>query len=68
MELAGKYGDAAADAIMQHKVLKDMNKDEVIEALGLPQSKQVVPPDDEMWRYVDTAVILINGKVTYIGR
>ena len=68
-DLIQKYGQDDADAILARKVLKGMSMDEVAEAWGNPQSKVIVPPDDdEMWRFGVDRVVFLKGKVTYVSQ
>jgi hypothetical protein len=67
-ELAAKYGERSADAILAGKVIKDMGSAEVIEVRGAPQRKDFIPPNRELWIYVDARITFTNGKVTYVGQ
>ena len=68
-ELVDRYGQDHADAILAQKVLKGMSMDEVTDARGRPDSKVIVPPeDDEMWRYGADRIVFLKGKVTYVGQ
>jgi hypothetical protein len=66
-ELTARYGQQKAAAIANHTVSLGMTKDEVLAARGAPNSRQIVPPSDELWKYGTDQVVLTNGRVSYVG-
>ena len=65
--LVTKYGAKTADDISNHSVSLGMTKDQVLEARGEPVSRQLVPPNDELWKYGADQVVITSGRVSYIG-
>lgn len=65
--LVAKYGENLAVAVEDRRVLVGMTKDAVLEARGQPDSRGLIPPDDELWVYGSDRVVLSAGKVTYVG-
>jgi hypothetical protein len=45
-----------------------MTREQVVAVQGLPQRKDAVPPDYEVWHFAFGDVAFTNGRVTYIGR
>lgn len=67
-QLVEKYGAEIGNAIASGEVREGMTVAQVIESRGQPDTKIVVPPDDEMWRYNADQVIFQRGEVTAIQR
>jgi len=55
-------------AIKSNKATVGMSKDAVLKALGKPDTKELIPPDDELWVYGSERISISKGKVTYVGR
>lgn len=66
-DLARRYGQTIADAIMAGQVQVGMTREQVLAARGNPQQTRIVPPNDELWIYGNDRVALSGGKVTYVG-
>ena len=54
-----------AEAVAVGKVLKDMTMEQVRQARGEPNRKEVIPPDAELWHYHEGEVAFSAGKVSY---
>lgn len=67
-ELVSRFGEGAAGAILNGKVIKGMTKEAVIAAIGKPLSQVSASSSEEMWRYPSQQVIFNNGKVSYVGQ
>ena len=65
--LVSKFGAATAAVIEAGVVKVGMTKDEVIASKGVPQGKDVVPPNDELWHYASGDVSFTKGRVSYVG-
>jgi len=66
-QLTAKYGADIAKAIILGDLRSGMTKDQVREARGNPDRKEVIPPSDELWSYGSERVVFANGRVTHIG-
>lgn len=66
-ELTAAHGAEVADAILAGTVIKEMTMDQVLEALGAPIRKEVIPPDAELWYYPNGEVAFSGGKVSYVS-
>jgi hypothetical protein len=66
-ELVSRFGDTAANAILEGKVVNGMSKDAVVASIGKPQSEIRASATEEMWQYSSQKVIFTNGKVSYVG-
>ena len=58
---------ALADAVRAGIVLKGMTKEQVTQARGAPNRKEVIPPDAELWHYHAGEVAFSDGKVSYVS-
>jgi len=56
-----------AAAIAKGTVLQQMTMEQVIQARGEPDRKEVIPPDAELWHYPSGEVAFSAGKVTYVS-
>lgn len=66
--LVARFGATQAVAIESGSVQVGMSREAVLEALGRPpDSRQSVPPDDELWVYGSERISISKGRVTYIG-
>ena len=66
-ELVARFGEDAANAIVNGKVINGMGIDAVIASIGTPQSKVAASASEEMWSYPSQKVVFTNGKVSYVG-
>ncbi|HEB87486.1 MAG TPA: DUF4179 domain-containing protein [Gammaproteobacteria bacterium] len=66
-ELIAKYGAKIASDIEARRVRIGMTKEATIAAIGKPNSREVVPPSNELWSYGTKRIAFTNGKVTYVG-
>jgi hypothetical protein len=66
-ELVAKYGAKIASDIEAGQVRIGMTKEATIAAIGKPNSREVVPPSNELWSYGTKRIAFTNGKVTYVG-
>ncbi len=66
-ELVVKYGAKIASDIEAGQVRIGMTKEATIAAIGKPNSREVVPPNNELWSYGTKRIAFTNGKVTYVG-
>lgn len=65
--IASKYNPETAKKILEGSVTKGMTREQVLDARGRPDSKDVIPPSDELWQYGGEQIAFTDGKVTYIG-
>lgn len=56
-----------AEAISRGEILIGMSTDEVVQSLGEPLRKEVIPPDAELWQYPRGEVAFSTGVVSYVG-
>lgn len=56
-----------AAAIRAGTVLEGMTMEQVLSARGEPIRKEVIPPDAELWHYVEGEVAFSQGKVSYVA-
>ena len=66
-ELIAKYGAKMASAIEARRIRIGMTKEETIAAIGEPNSREVIPPSNELWSYGTKRIAFTSGKVTYVG-
>lgn len=66
-DLIARFPREQVDAIENGRVIVGMSKDAVIAALGQPDKKEVIPPDDEMWIYGSQRISISKGKVMFVG-
>lgn len=67
-ELVARHGAAIATAIEAGNVVAGMSPQQVIEARGQPDKKEVITPTEEIWRYGNERVMFANGSVTFVRR
>ncbi len=67
-ELVARHGAAFAAAIEAGAVSAGMSPQQVIEARGQPDAKEIITPTEEIWRYGGERVMFANGRVTFVRR
>ncbi|MBW4090775.1 MAG: hypothetical protein HIU82_06670 [Proteobacteria bacterium] len=66
--LTQKFGPAAAKEIVAGQITTGMTTEEVSDAKGAPQTRSVVPPDDQLWVYPDATVVFVDGRARNISQ
>jgi hypothetical protein len=63
-----RFGEANAEAILAGEIRVGMTRDAVLAARGAPSRREQVGSGEELWTYGAERVVILNGRVSYIGR